>query len=111
MAVGDRTPKNFSQGTLTSSLAAQVTGAADTRSQVTEIWLTNTNTTTTRYVQLSVFGTATANQLANNIELAPKAGIKIESRIVLTAGQILYAKQDTGTDVAMTTFGIEEALA
>lgn len=111
MAIGDRTPKKLSQGSLSSSLAAQVTGAADTRTQVTKLWLTNTNTTTTRYVQLTAFGTATANQLANNIELAAKASVLIDNAVVLAAGEILYAKQDTGTDVVMTTFGIEEALA
>jgi hypothetical protein len=30
--------------------------------------------------------------------------------VVLAAGEILYAKQDTGTDVTMTAYGIEEAL-
>jgi capsid protein len=110
MAVGDRSAKKLSQSALTSSLAAQVTGAVSKRTQITKLWITNTNTTTTRYVQLAAFGTATANQLANNIELAAKATILIENAVVLEAGEILYAKQDTGTDVVITTFGIEEAV-
>lgn len=109
MAKGDRTAKKLSQNALTSSLVAQVTGATDKRTQVTKIWLTNTDTST-RYVQLTAFGTGAGNQLASNIELTSKATVLIDNAVVLEVGEILYAKQNTGTDVTMTTFGIEEAL-
>ena len=110
MAVGARTAKKLSQGALSSTLAAQVTGAADTLTQVTGIYLANTNTTTTRYVTLTAYGTATANTLVFKMELTANASVIINDPIILTAAQVLYAKQDTGTDVVMTTFGIEEAL-
>jgi len=111
MAVGSRVSKKLSQSALTSSLVAQVTGAADQLTQVTGIWLANNNTTTTRYVTLSAYGTAAANIISTKIELPANGTVIINDPIILTAGQILYAKQDTGTDVTMTTFGIEEALA
>ena len=111
MAIGTRTAKKLSQGALSSSLAAQVTGAADTLTQVTGIWLANTNTTTTRYVTLTAYGTAAGNTIVFKLELAANASVIINDPIVLAAAEALYAKQDTGTDVIMTTQGIEEALA
>jgi hypothetical protein len=110
MAIGQRTAKKLSQSGLTSSHIAQVTGAADTITQVTTVFLANNNTTTTRYVALAAHGSAAGNVLFPNIELAAKAGVAITVPVVLAAGEILYAKQDTGTDVTMTAYGIEEAL-
>lgn len=110
MAIGDRTAKKLSQGALSSSLVGQVTGAESTRTQVTHVILANTNTTTTRYVKITAYGTATANTLYQNIELAANASVVIGLPIVLAAGEIMYAMQDTGVDVVMTTMGVEEAV-
>lgn len=107
MATGDRTAKKLSQGALTSSLVAQVTGAASTITQVTGMFFVNTGGTA-RTVTVTAFGTATANTLIQSLSLGAYATVVFNDPIVLAAGTILYAKQDTGTDVVLTTFGVEE---
>lgn len=111
MAIGDRTPKKLSQAALTATTATYYTGVTNYRAQVTQIFLANTNTTTTRYITLYTFGTGVGNVIAQKIEIPANGSVIIDSKIVLLATETLSAKQDTGTDVTMTLFGIEEQIA
>jgi len=111
MAVGDVTPKRLAQVALSTTATARYTCPASTIAQITEIWLANTNTTTVRKVSLYAHGTATTNTLIHEIEIPAKGTVIIDNaKIVLTASQVLAAKQDVGTDVILTAYGIEEAV-
>lgn len=111
MSIGDRTPKKLAQSALGITAVTYYTGIANNRTQVTQIFLANTNTTTTRYVTLYVFGVAVGNVIAQKIEIPANGSVIIDSKIVMLATETLSAKQDTGTDVTMTLFGIEEQIA
>jgi NAD/NADP transhydrogenase alpha subunit len=104
-----RTPKKLAQSALTNSLVAIYTVPALTTSQVVEVWLSNTNATTARVVTIAVHGNATANQIVPGLSI-PALDFKVidNAKIVLTAGEILYAKIDTGSDVNITIYGLEE---
>jgi hypothetical protein len=110
MAIGDRTAKKLSQAVLTSTIAAQVTCAASTRTQVTSMRFANTGASI-RYITVRAHGNATANTVIQRLQLDPYASAVDDNPIVLNAGEIVYALQDTGTDVVMTVYGIEEALS
>lgn len=95
---------HLSQGALSTSATAQITGGASKTTYVTEIWLANTGTTA-RTVTLYTLGTASSNMLAPIPVSAGGCQILQGLKIVLNAGEILYAKQDTGADITMTTYG------
>lgn len=112
MAVGDVTLKKLFQGALSTSLAAKYTTPTKTQTQVTDIWLDNQNTTTTRFVKLHAHGTATTNRLVGKIQIRAGESVNIsQGRIVLNAGEVLALAQDVGTDVVCTVYGIEEVIA
>lgn len=95
---------HLSQAALSTVATAQVTGAASKTTQVCEIWLANIGTTA-RTVTLYTLGTAVTNMLLP-IPVSASGGQILQSlKIILNAGEILYAKQDVGTDITMTTYG------
>ena len=105
-----RIPKRLAQTALSTTATAHYTAPASTTTQITEIWLTNTNTTTVRKVALYAHGTAAANTIVHELEIPAKGTNILDGcKIVLTAAQVLAAKQDVGTDVILTAYGIEEA--
>ena len=105
------TPMRLAQTALSATVAAVYTTPASRRTQITEIWLANTNTTTARRVTLRAHGTAATNNLISSIEIAAN-GTQIisDSKIVLAAAQVLSAMQDVGTDVILTAYGVEEVV-
>lgn len=106
------TLKKMYQGTLSTSVIAKYTCPADTQAQVVDILLVNQNATTVRKVSVYAHGTASINIIYNNIEIPAADGVSIGvNRIILEAGEVLAFKQDVGTDVVATIYGIEEALA
>lgn len=112
MAIGDRTPKKLFQGTLSTTLTTRYTTPANTRTQITEIWIANTNTTTERKVTINAHGTATANILHPSLSVSANGTTVLDNcKIVLTATEVLALKQDTGTDVIVTVYGIEEVIS
>lgn len=112
MAIGDRTPKKLGQSALNTTAVSVVTNqSASYRVQVTQLFITNTNTTTQRTVTLYAHGTATSNTLSQEIVLPAKASVIIDTKIVLIGTETVSAKQDTGTDVIITAYGIEEQIA
>ena len=101
----------LAQIALSATIAAVYTTPASRRTQITEIWLANTNTTTARRVTLRTHGTVVANTIIPSIEIAANGAQIIDgSKIVLTAGQVLAALQDAGTDVILTAYGVEEVV-
>lgn len=104
-----RTAKKLIQSALSTVISTMATGVAGGRTQVTQIFLAN-NGTATRYVTLYAHGTVAANVLLPKIEIYPESGKILDNlKIVLAAGETLSAKQDTGTDVILTAYGVEEA--
>lgn len=105
-----RTPKKLAQVALTTTLAAVYTAPALATTQVVEMWVAN-NAAADRIITVSAHGTATANiivpaQTIGASGYANFGGVKI----VLTAGEILGMKVNTGSnEVYATIYGIEEA--
>lgn len=104
-----RSAKKLAQTALSNSMVARYTSPASTKTQITEIWLTNTNTTTARTVTLRAHGTASANTLLQEISIGAKETVIIDGcKIVLEATEGLAASQDAGTDIILTAYGIQE---
>lgn len=103
-----RTAKRLLQTALSTTASTIYTAPASTNTQVTEIYLTNTGSTT-RTVTLYVNGTANANMLVNGLQVSGNSSVILQdTKIVIPTGTVLSAKQDVGTDITMTAFGVEE---
>jgi hypothetical protein len=112
MAIGDTTPKKLYQGALSTTVTALYTVPANTKTQIVEIWVDNQNTTTDRKVNIYAHGTTSTNRLSHNIPVTKDTGITIsDNKIVLSSTEIFAMSQDTGTDVIVTIYGIEEVIA
>lgn len=112
MAIGDVIAKKLYQGTLSTAVTAVYTVPASIRTQIVEIWADNQNTTTARKLSILAHGLAATNQLAHNIEIAADSSkIISDNKIILAAGETLGFKQDTGTDINVTVYGIEEQVS
>ncbi len=105
-----RTAKRLAQTALSTTGATIYTAPAGTTTQITEIYFANTGATTSRTLTLYVNGTATSNTIVAGL-VVPGTGTQIlsDAKIVIPANTIFAAKQDVGTDVICTIFGIEEA--
>jgi len=109
------TAKKLGQTSLnvTANVVTLTTGRSGGHSEVSSIYLTNTNATTQRTVTLLAHGAGTAvvNELFHAIDI-PAKGTKLlqlsNSPIILPDGETLRAYQDIGTDVTATIYGIEE---
>lgn len=103
-----RTPKRLAQTALSTTVTNRYTAGAGVTAQITEIWLANTGTTD-RTVTLYQGGTAAGNMLLP-IPVPAGGGVLLQDlKIVIAASQTFAAKQDAGTDITMTLYGIEEA--
>jgi hypothetical protein len=103
-----RTAKLLAQGALSSTITAQYTTPASTTAQVTEIYLANTGTTA-RTINIYAGGTYSTNSVIVGLSVNGTASVLIQdTKIVLATTKVLAAKQDTGTDIIMTIFGVEE---
>lgn len=107
MTTPTRTANKLAQATLTTTAAALYTTETFTTTQVSEIWLANTNATTARTVTLYAHGLGTSNIISTVIIPASSSAPISNARIVLNPGEILGAKVDTGTDVTLTAYGIK----
>ena len=104
-------PIRVVQTALSATIAAVYTTPASRRTQITEIWLANNNTTTARRVTLRAHDTAATNTIIPSIEIAANGTQIIDgSKIVLAAGEVFAALQDVGTDVILTAYGVEEVV-
>jgi len=101
--------KRLAQSALSTIVTSRYTAPASTTAQVTEIWLANTGLTD-RIVSLYQGGTAVANMIANGINVPSGGSVCLsDCKIVVTASQTLAAKQDVGTDITLTLYGVEES--
>lgn len=103
-----RQARRLAQTALSGTAAAVYTAPASTTAQITEVYFANTGTAS-RTLTLYVNGTATTNTIVVGLAVAGTATqILSESKIVIPPSTIFAAKQDTGTDIICTVFGIEE---
>jgi hypothetical protein len=103
-----RTAKLLAQNSLSATITAQYTVPASTTAQITEIYLANTGTTA-RTINIYANGTYSTNSVVVGLSVNGTASIIIQdTKIVLAATKVLAVKQDTGTDVICTIFGVEE---
>lgn len=110
MASGDRLVKELCPPiTLSDTATAVVENEAGFVTQITSIWVTNTGTED-RKVTLYKNGTSTSNILAAGISFQDGATTILKGSVVLESTQSLYAKQDNGTDVNISCYGIIEEL-
>jgi len=104
-----RTPKKICQtASMTSSVTTVYTTPANTITQVTELWLTNTSLNADYYIEIYAHGTAGGNMLAHVVIPKSSATIIDEAKIVLAAGEVLATKTDGSTNVNLTVYGVEE---
>lgn len=115
MAIGDVTNKQLiSQSLNTTANSCSYSNPATTCTSVlTNIIVSSISTgTVSRLVTIYKDGTASANERMNiNIDptgiLYPKLAV-IDTNIVLTGTQSIYAKVDAGTDINLEISGIQE---
>lgn len=112
MAIGDRIPKELiAPSALSNAATTKFTNqSASYRTQLTQIFLCNTSSSQ-RVVTLYKNGTGTTNQIANSITLPANTSTIIDTKLIFTGTQTLAAKQDTGADVNIAAYGIEEQIA
>lgn len=112
MALGDVNIKKLFQGPLSAAVTVVYTAPAGVCTQITEIWVDNQNTSNARKLDIYAHGTALINRLNHNVPLPADIGtILSDCKIVLAPNEVLALKQDTGTDVVVTIYGIEEVVA
>lgn len=102
------TPKRLVQVAQSSVATVRFTSFTGTTTQITEIYLANTGSTE-RIVTLYHGGTSNANTILDGIIVPANGSVRItDAKIVLAPGVTFAAKQDAGTDIIMTLFGVEE---
>jgi len=107
-----RTPKKLAHTYLTTSLASVYTVPASTRTQVTEIWLTNTDPKTTRNVTITAGTLAAKNAIGCKVAVAPADTVIIsDAKVVLvsTASETLGGYVD-GTNTGTATGGTSSTI-
>lgn len=116
MAVGDMTPKEWLQKSLTITAEDSViSGTINIRKYITSITLNlQTGGTNARTVTIYKNGTSASNEILK-IYLNPANGVAYnvitELPYFVENGQKMSFKQDVGTDVNVIVTGIEELLA
>ncbi len=110
MAIGDRTPIELFQLQLSSTATTQYTNNTTYRTQLLQLWICNTGANQ-RTITLYKNGISEVNQLSNAIVLSANTSIVIDTKIVFTSTQTFSAKQDAGSDVSITGYGITEQIA
>lgn len=103
-----RVAKLLAQNALSTTITAQYTAPASTTAQITEVYFANTGTTA-RTINVYANGTYSTNSIIVGLSVGGTASVILQdSKIVLGAAKVLAAKQDTGTDIICTIFGVEE---
>lgn len=110
--VGDVIPKKLFQGPLSAAPTAVYTVPASYRAHIVDVLVVNQNTTTDRKFNMYAHGTAAGNQIHRNVPVTKdSSGGMIDNKIILTAGEVFAMSQDVGTDLVVTIYGYEEAIA
>lgn len=107
MATITRTPKKILQSALSTTATFYYTPPANGNTQITEIWISNTGTNT-RLVTLYAHGLTTNNTISTISLTSGGSALISNAKIILLANEVFGAKQDVGTDIVVTAYGIEE---
>lgn len=103
-----RQARRLAQTALSTTTAAIYTCPSSTTAQITEVFIANTGTTA-RTVNFTVNGTFSTNSVIIGLQVGGTASVILEDKkMVITANTIFGGRQDTGTDIIVTVFGIEE---
>ena len=106
MAIGDRVPKRLAQSALSATLAGIYTVPANSRAQITQMWLANTDSQNDKDVFFGD-GTLATNVLSPKVTVPKSSTVTIDaSKIVLSPSGVFAAKQSlktTGTAQAGST--------
>lgn len=103
-----RYAKRLAQTSLSTTTSSVYTVPSSTTAQVTEIYFANTGTTS-RTVNVTVGGTYSTNSVIVGLQVSGTASVILQdTKIVGAASTIIAARQDSGTDIVMTLFGVEE---
>lgn len=105
--------KKLAQSQLTTTPTAIVTSATGVTTQISSIYLANTNTSAARNLTLLAHGSVLAsNALIPKLEIAANGSQLIQlanSPIILEPEQSLYAYVDSGSaEVVATVYGVTE---
>jgi hypothetical protein len=105
------TPKNWQSTLNTSANVVTLVTAGASGSQVSSLYLMNTNTTTARTVTILAKGSGilAANVIAV-ITIQPNDFVILQNPncpIVLSSAETLRLYQDSGTDITATAFGLD----
>lgn len=103
--------KQLAQSALSTTVTNRYTAPTSpaTTAQVTEIYLATPKASTTdRIVEIYQGGTAAGNLILSGIKVPAGGSVILQDlKIVVAAGQSVAAKQDVGTDITMTMYGVE----
>ena len=105
------TNKKLAQSALSSTVSILCSGIADKTVEAHAIYFCNTSTTD-RTVTTYAHGSADANMIMTlEVESGGFVAIPKDEFIVVlgSTSESLYAKQDTGTDITCTVYGLEES--
>ncbi len=102
------TIKRLAQTALNNTVTTRYTAPTGVTTQIVQIFLVN-NGSVDRSVDIHQGGTAITNRILRNIVVPADGSLLLQDLcIVVSAGQIVAAKQDTGTDIVLTIYGVEE---
>lgn len=113
MAIGDVSQVKLYEGALSTTATNQyyTNISSNYKTTVTSITILNTNTTTTRYVSVYIYGSNASNQIMYIPVPANGCQILTQLDYVLSNTDSIYFKQDTGTDANIAVMGITEQIA
>ena len=105
------TPQTWQTTRNTSANVVTIATGATNGSQISSIWLTNTNSTTARTITLLCGGTGTdTTKIISIFTIQPLDSLLIQmpnDPIVLKTGVTLRGYQDTSTDINVFACGLE----
>lgn len=104
-----RIARRLAQTALSSSIVSVVTSGTASTTQIVEVYITNTGTTS-RNVTFYANGTASTNTVITGLAVAGTSSVILEDKkIILGLSEVFYGKQDAGSDVIVTCYGVEES--
>ncbi len=103
------TAEKLAQTNLSDTATAIVTSPSGKKTQISSIFLVNTGSVD-RVVSIFAHGTADTNKILDGIVVAANGSTPIgDCKVILPSTEVLAAKQNTGTDIVMTVYGLQEA--
>lgn len=100
--------KKLTQVAVTNTLSTIYTAPIGKTIQITSMWMTNTNTTTDKYITIYAHGNTNTNKIVPSHLIAKEDVYILNCNMILSSGESIYASIDTGSDVNLLIYGIEE---